>query len=1172
MGDPVREAALKASSGQRPAADFVHLHVHSAYSLSEGAIKIGKLKDLCLAAGMAAVAVTDTNNLFGALEASETLSGAGLQPIAGLQLSLAGDTGLDIKGGRPPAIVLLAQSEAGFQRLMRLSSRAYLSSASADHTAAAIGWLEEEGTEGLLCLSGGFDGLLDAALRLERSDDAVALAKRLCSLFPDRLYVELQRHPSRRSRSVEGALIDLADDLGLPVVATNEPFFPKADDYEAHDALLCIAEGAYVHQVDRRTVTRDHYFKSASEMRALFADLPEAIDATIEIARRCAFRPRTRQPILPRFTKEAASAGAGAAAVAAEARELESQAREGLKERLARVELAAPEADYWDRLKFEIDVICKMGFPGYFLIVADFIKWAKKEGIPVGPGRGSGAGSLVAWALTITDLDPLRFGLLFERFLNPERVSMPDFDIDFCQDRRDEVIRYVQQKYGADRVAQIITFGKLQARAVLRDVGRVIGMPFPQVDRLCKLVPNNPANPVTLAEAIESESRLREERARDEGVAALLEKALKLEGLYRHASTHAAGVVIGDRALDELTPLYRDPRSDLPATQYNMKWVEPAGLVKFDFLGLKTLTVIDRAARLVRDAGGDVDPHNLPLDDKKTFAMLGEGAAVGVFQLESTGMRQTLRAMKPDCLEDIIALVSLYRPGPMENIPTYIERKQGLSPPDYLHPSLEAVLKETYGVIIYQEQVMQIAQILSGYSLGEADLLRRAMGKKQKEEMDRQRARFVEGAKEKGVDPRKASSIFELVEKFAGYGFNKSHAACYAFIAYQTAYLKANHPAEFLAASMSLDLSNTDKLAVFLREARRSGVSVRPPHVNLSEADFSVKDGAVIYALGAVKNVGAAAMQLIADERRAHGAFRDVYDLAERVDLKTVGKRAIENLARAGAFDGLARSRAAILAGADLIIRYSAQVFEDRGSAQVGLFDNGLATALERPRLPAVDEWPPIERLNEERASLGFYFSGHPLDDYATELRRLKAVTAADAIEGAKSGARFSGQIAAVVRAVRMRRSRAGKPFAFVECSDATTDFEIAVFNDVLEAARDLFEPGALLLLTANAEEREGEVRFACDGARRLDAAAAQTTSQLRIAVAGPEAIEAVRRRLSAVKPAGAGEAGEVILSLTLSDQGGRQVDFLLKDRAACTPAVRGALKAVEGVIDVELV
>ncbi|NWG70654.1 MAG: DNA polymerase III subunit alpha [Parvularculaceae bacterium] len=1140
---------------------FIHLHVHSAYSLSEGAIPISRLKSLCLEAGMPAVAVTDTNNLFGALEASETLAKAGVQPIIGLQqaFDVAALADIEPKGARPPGLVLLAQSEAGYANLMRLTSGAFLKSARDDGPCAELSALEGA-SDGLICLTGGFDGPVDRLLRGGRAHDAAALVERLAALFPGRLYLELQRHEGRASAEAE--LVEIAYAQGLPIVAANEPFFPVRGDYEAHDALLCIAEGAYVHQEDRRRVTPDHYFKSSAEMAALFADLPEAVAATVEIARRCAFRPKTRSPILPRFV---------AGDAAAEAEELERQAREGLAARLARPPLAAAPEVYEERLRLELAVINRMGFPGYFLIVADFIKWAKAQGIPVGPGRGSGAGSLVAYALTITDLDPLRFGLLFERFLNPERVSMPDFDIDFCQDRRDEVIRYVQGKYGADRVAQIITFGKLQARAVLRDVGRVQGMPYGQVDRLCKLVPNNPASPVTLAAALETEPRLREERDRDDTVKALLETALKLEGLYRHASTHAAGVVIGDRPLAELAPLYRDPRSDMPATQFNMKWVESAGLVKFDFLGLKTLTVIARAEALARRAGATVDAAALPLDDERTYAMLGEGATVGVFQLESAGMRAALRSMKPDTLEDIIALVSLYRPGPMENIPTYIERKQGRAAPDYLHPALEACLKETYGVIIYQEQVMQIAQILSGYSLGEADLLRRAMGKKDKAEMDRQRARFIDGAARNGVEASKAGAIFELVEKFAGYGFNKSHAACYAYIAYQTAWLKANHAPAFFAASMSLDRSNTDKLAMFLGEAKASGVAVRPPHVNHSDADFSVDaEGAILYALSAVKNVGEGAMTLIEEERRRRGPFRDLHEFAERLDLKAIGKRALENLARAGALDGLARSRAAALAAVDLLIRYSAQAREDKESAQGGLFDlGGGGAALERPRVPVVDEWPPLEKLNEERVALGFYFSGHPLDDYAKELKRLNVTTVAEARERA-FGTRVAVQIAAVVRGVRMRRSKAGKAFAWVECSDATADFEMTVFSETLAASRDLLEPGTLVLLSLTAEDRDGEVRFACESVRRLDAAAAQTTSLLRVLVSTPEALDGVRRRLAAVKPPSRQEAGRVVLALRLPESG-REVEIALAEPAACTPAMRGALKAVEGVADVEL-
>jgi len=1139
---------------------FIHLHVHSAYSLSEGAIPISRLKSLCLDAGMPAVAVTDTNNLFGALEASETLARAGVQPITGLQqaFEIPALAEIEPKLARAPALVLLAQSAGGYANLMKLTSAAFLRSVRDDGPCADLSWLDGA-SEGLICLTGGFDGPVDRLLRGGRAGDAAALVARLAALFPGRLYVELQRHEGRPSAEAE--LVELAYARELPIVATNEPFFAARADYGAHDALLCIAEGAYVHQEDRRRVTPDHYFKSAAEMAELFSDLPEAIAATVEIARRCAFRPRTRSPILPRFVSGEA---------AAESEELERQAREGLAQRLARGPRAAPRETYEERLKHELAVINRMGFPGYFLIVADFIQWSKAQGIPVGPGRGSGAGSLVAWALTITDLDPLRFGLLFERFLNPERVSMPDFDIDFCQDRRDEVIRYVQRKYGADRVAQIITFGKLQARAVLRDVGRVQGMAYGQVDRLCKLVPNNPADPVTLEKALETEPRLREECDRDETVKALLETALRLEGLYRHASTHAAGVVIGDRPLAELSPLYLDPRSDMPATQFNMKWVESAGLVKFDFLGLKTLTVIARAVRLARAAGAELDADALPIDDPRTYEMLGEGATVGVFQLESAGMRSALRAMKPDTLEDIIALVSLYRPGPMENIPTYIERKQGRAAPDYLHPKLEACLKETYGVIIYQEQVMQIAQILSGYSLGEADLLRRAMGKKDKAEMDRQRARFIDGAARNGVEPAKANAIFELVEKFAGYGFNKSHAACYAYIAYQTAYLKANHAPAFFAASMSLDRSNTDKLAMFLAEAKASGVAVRPPHVNYSDADFAVApDGAVLYALSAVKNVGEGAMGLIEGERRARGPFRDLHDFAERIDLKAVGKRALENLVRAGALDGLGRSRAATLASVDLLVRYSAQTREDKESAQVGLFELGGGAALEPLRIPAADEWPPLERLNEERIALGFYLSGHPLDDYAKELRRLNVVTAAEARERA-FGTRVAVSVAAVIRSVRMRRSKTGKPFAWVECSDAATDFEMTVFSETLAASRDLLEPGTLVLLALTAEDRDGEVRFTCESVRRLDAAAAQTTSLLRIALSGPEALDGVRRRLAAVKPASRQEGGRVVLSLKLPPSG-REVEIALSEPAACTPAMRGALKAVDGVSDVEL-
>ncbi len=713
------------------AVGFVHLHVHSSYSLLEGALKIAQLAELAKADRQPALALTDTGNLFAALEFSEKMAGAGIQPIVGCSLAVDFADAPPARNGaiaRLPRIVLLAATEEGYRGLIALVSKSHLDAPEGAAPHVSLDWLKAHAA-GLIALSGGPDGPLDRALVGGDAELARARLECLAQIHRDRLYVELQRHGLESEKLVEPALIELAFGAGLPLVATNEPYFAARDDYEAHDALLCIAEGRLVSDSDRRQLTPEHYFKTRAEMMELFADLPEALAASVEIARRCSFRSQSRAPILPRFSIGGKAADEGA--------ELRRRAEEGLEKRIKvqGITLGFSEEEYRERLAFELDVISRMNYAGYFLIVADFIQWAKARGIPVGPGRGSGAGSLVSYALTITDLDPIRFGLLFERFLNPERVSMPDFDVDFCQDRRDEVIRYVQERYGREQVAQIITFGSLQARGVMRDVGRVLEMPYGQVDRICKLIPINPTNPVTLARAIEGEPRLQEARKEDPRVKRAFDIALKLEGLHRHASTHAAGIVIGDRPLVELVPLYRDPKSNTPATQFNMKWVEAAGLVKFDFLGLKTLTVIDTAVKLLSARGVEIDIHTIPLDDPAPYEMISHGDTVGVFQIESTGMRKALADMRPDRFEDIIALVALYRPGPMANIPTYNARKHGRETPDYIHPKLEAVLRETFGVIVYQEQVMQAAQLLAGYSLGEADLLRRAMGKKIRSEM-----------------------------------------------------------------------------------------------------------------------------------------------------------------------------------------------------------------------------------------------------------------------------------------------------------------------------------------------------------------------------------------------------------------------------------------------------
>ncbi|MGK2739884.1 DNA polymerase III subunit alpha [Tepidicaulis sp. LMO-SS28] len=1139
---------------EQNACRFVHLRLHSSYSLLEGAIRAKELPKLCEKNAMPAVAVTDTGNLFGALEFSESLSGAGIQPVTGVTLAVDMDEGpadpiaqqRSTKWEPSGRIALLVKDETGYGNLMKLSTKAFLETDQTLEPHVTVADLEQY-AEGLICLTGGPAGPVNRLLAQGQLEAGEAMLSRLHGIYGDRLYVELQRHGLEEEVRAEGPLVDMAYKQGLPLVATNEAYFKTRDEFEAHDALICIAEGSYVSETDRRRLTPEHYFKSQDEMAALFADLPEALENTIEIARRCAYRPLTRNPILPRF-----DTGDGLT----EADELRRQAEEGLKQRLSEIEAVAPEEEYWERLRFELDVIINMDFPGYFLIVSDFIKWAKEHDIPVGPGRGSGAGSLVAYALLITDLDPLRFGLLFERFLNPERVSMPDFDIDFCQDRRDEVIRYVQDKYGYDQVAQIITFGKLQARAVLRDVGRVLQMPYGQVDRLCKLVPNNPANPVTLKEAIDGEPKLREERDREEVVARLLEIGQILEGLYRHASTHAAGVVIGDRKLDELVPLYRDPRSDMPVTQFNMKWVEPAGLVKFDFLGLKTLTVLTTAVKFIEQRSIDIDLSNLPLDDEKTYRLLEKGDTVGVFQLESSGMRDTLRKMKADCLEDIIALVALYRPGPMDNIPSYISRKFGQEKPDYLHEWLKPILEETYGVIIYQEQVMQIAQVLSGYSLGEADLLRRAMGKKIKEEMDKQKVRFVDGAVEKGVPEAQADYIFELVNKFAGYGFNKSHAAAYAYVAYQTAYLKANYPVEFLAASMNLDMNNTDKLNVFKQDAVRLGIEVCSPNVNESEAGFSVKDGKILYALGAIKNVGHQAMEELVAIRREGGPFKDVYDFARRMNPRGINKRMLENLIRAGALDCLNPHRAQLFKSVDTLMALASQAAEERASNQNSLFGDA-ADSMDSPALAKAEPWMPIEKLNEEFGALGFFLSGHPLDDYQVAMNRAGVVTYQQLVARGNRAEKVAG----IVAARRDRRSQRGNAYSFVTLSDATGQFDMVVFSEALNQAGDLLDPGQAVVVNVEIDREGDDVRLRAQSVRAIDAVAADTAAGLKIFLDSAEPLAAVKSRL--------GERGRGAVSLVLMADG-QEVEMALKDRFHVTPAIRGAIRSIPGVVEVQ--
>jgi DNA polymerase-3 subunit alpha len=1085
----------------------------------EGAMEPKAIAARAASLGFPAVALADRNGLYAAMPFTEACAAKGVQPIVGTTLAVA----------RPPELgqeidwlVLLAKDEQGYANLCKLASAAHLDRPLAEQPHVPFAKLEGL-NEGLIALTAGGEGALARLLADGQRAKAGKYLDRLQALFPERLYIELSRRADAIEEAAEEALIELAYERDLPLVATNPAAYVDPAFHAAHDAMLCIAAGEYVESGDRSaTSSPETWLKTGPMMTEIFADIPEAIANTAVIAQRCAVGAPKRRPILPRLSDD-------------EDEHLRRDAIAGLEKR---IEGRGEDLDrYRERLDYELDIIINMGFAGYFLIVADFIKWAKANDIPVGPGRGSGAGSVVAWALTITDLDPIELNLLFERFLNPERVSMPDFDIDFCETHRDKVIHYVQGKYGRDKVAQIITFGRLKARAVLKDTGRVLQMSYGQVDRLAKLIPNLPADPWTLERALNGVSELAAEYKADKDVKRLFDLAMKLEGLPRHSSTHAAGVVIGDRSLDELVPLYRDPRSDMPVTQFDMKYVEAAGLVKFDFLGLKTLSVLKEGQRLLAQRGIEVDFTGLPTDDPAVYELLQRGDTVGVFQLESEGMRRTLSAVRPTGFGDIIALVALYRPGPMDNIPLFGDRKNGRIAIDYPHPLLEDVLKETYGVFVYQEQVMQAAQVLAGYSLGGADLLRRAMGKKIQSEMDAQRATFVEGcATHNQIPAAKANELFDLIDKFAGYGFNKSHAAAYALVAYHTAWLKAHHRPEFYAASMSFDMTQTDKLALFVEDVRRGGVECLPPDINSSDAFFTVEEGAVRYALGALKGVGEKAMESVVAERASKGSFKSLDNFAVRIEARLLNRRQIESLAGGGAFDELEPNRAAVTAGAETILAHASSAANQRESGQHGLFGSG-DSSVPPIRLPD-SEWSLAERMAAERESFGFYFSAHPIQAHA-HLLALHKVKSFGELGDVRigEGERVSVTMAAMVEDARWRTSAKGRRFLTAVLSDASGQFQATAFDDEpIEALRAAADQAACGLLTVELDRRAGDdtPRVAIKRFQPIESLAKRTRLQMVVTVNNAALMPQIAPELAQCR----GGTGTVRLRLALASGG----------------------------------
>ncbi len=1034
--------------------NFNHLKTHTQYSICEGAIKIDDLKDRTKELRIKALGICDTSNLCGAVEFSDKLSKVGTQPIIGTQINFKFEDTIGL-------LPLFALDENGYKKIIELSSKSYLENDELSDPHVDIKNLFELDTSGISIFSGTIFGLFGKLYDKGKFSEITKLYSNLNKIFKDRFYLEIQRHNDHNEKGFEKFNLNQSSNLKIPLIATNEVFYLTKDMHEAHDALICIGNKTYINEKNRIKYSSEHYLKNDTEMTELFADIPEALQNNYNFPLRCSFRPLFSKPILPNIssTKDGNASDI-----------IKKDSLNGLKEKFNKFfNLKSNEIEnnkqfliYKDRLDHELEIIIKMDYSSYFLIVSDYIKWAKNNDIPVGPGRGSGAGSLVAWCLSITDVDPIKYNLIFERFLNPDRISMPDFDIDFCEEKRDLVFKYLTQKY-KNSVAHIITFGKLKARMVIRDVGRVLGLAYGFVDSISKMIPFDPSRPQTLSECIGGEPRLQKMINEDPRVKKLTDLSLKLEGLNRNVATHAAGVVIADKKLTEVVPLYKDASANLllPSTQFDMYSAENAGLVKFDFLGLKTLTVINNTQKLVRKKNKDFDIENISFEDEKVFELMSSGKTVGLFQIESAGMRDALTHMKPNHIEDIIALVALYRPGPMSNIPIYNDCKHGRKTPDYLHPLLEDILKPTYGVIIYQEQVMQIAQKLSGFTAGQADLLRRAMGKKKRAELEKQKQNFIAGAVNNGISKDVAASIFLKIEPFAEYGFNKSHAAAYAIISYQTAFLKTYYPKEFIAASMTMDISNQNKLGEFYEELKRLDIEIIRPDINECYADFKTENNKFYYALGGIKAVGLEAISNIVKERETNGKFLSINDFIKRVNPKDINKLQLEGLVKSGAFDKLNNNRQSIFNSIPNIITKSKNDFDNKVANQINLF--GDTDENDPDIINYIKDWEFEERLSKEFEAVGFFISDHPLNQFKEIFTDYKII---DYQKFYSDNEIKENNIAATLLKVIERKTAKGNSYAVLRLTDLSNVFELFIFSDVLELNRNILNEGSSLILT----------------------------------------------------------------------------------------------------------